>query len=306
MIRHIILPLLLTCLVVVAGFGRADDDQDVKKENPDAPPPRLKRKKRPGAVEVKPPVKDDKDKVKDEDRDKKDKKGKDKAKADMDEPIIPEDGMPGEPEEDEAEILERVNRNMRAVEEKLGNREVGDPTQQQQRDILKDLDSLIRKSQQQEQGGGGAADQQPQGGMDEKQGENEQGGVQKQRQQRGGQKMASSKGQRKQRQPRKGNRMMAGGPKQGQGQGKGQGRGQQPGKGLGGGQNPGQGRGGDGPRNDKELDNKLYKDVWGHLPESLRAEMNAYSNPRPFMPRYDDLIKKYYRTIAEKGRSKGD
>ena len=30
--------------------------------------------------------------------------------------------------------------------------------------------------------------------------------------------------------------------------------------------------------------------------------MNAYSNPRPFLPRYDDLIKRYYRTIAEKGQ----
>jgi hypothetical protein len=51
----------------------------------------------------------------------------------------------------------------------------------------------------------------------------------------------------------------------------------------------------------------LYKsDVWGHLPEALRPDMNAYSNPQPFMPKYDDLIKKYYRTIAEQGRRKGD
>ena len=46
--------------------------------------------------------------------------------------------------------------------------------------------------------------------------------------------------------------------------------------------------------------------VWGHLPESVRLQMNAYSNPSPFVPRYDDLIKKYYRTIAEQGRKKGD
>jgi hypothetical protein len=52
-------------------------------------------------------------------------------------------------------------------------------------------------------------------------------------------------------------------------------------------------------------DDKETKEVWGHLPESLRAEMDAYSNPRPFMPRYDDLIRKYYRTIATKGRAKG-
>lgn len=49
-----------------------------------------------------------------------------------------------------------------------------------------------------------------------------------------------------------------------------------------------------------------YKDVWGHLPESLRAEMNAYSNPEPFLAKYDELIRKYYRTIAEQGRKKGD
>jgi hypothetical protein len=45
---------------------------------------------------------------------------------------------------------------------------------------------------------------------------------------------------------------------------------------------------------------------WGNLPESVRAQMDAYSNPQPFMPRYDDLVKKYYRTIAEQGRKKGD
>jgi hypothetical protein len=79
-----------------------------------------------------------------------------------------------------------------------------------------------------------------------------------------------------------------------------------------GGQNPGNtpastgGGGSQSPPGPKDRNADLYKDVWGHLPESLRAEMNAYSNPQPFMPRYDDLIKKYYRTIAEQGRRKGD
>jgi hypothetical protein len=72
----------------------------------------------------------------------------------------------------------------------------------------------------------------------------------------------------------------------------------------GGGQNPG--AGGKGREGEKDRNADLYKDVWGHLPESLRAQMDAYSNPQPFMPRYDDLIKKYYRTIAEQGRRKGD
>jgi hypothetical protein len=34
--------------------------------------------------------------------------------------------------------------------------------------------------------------------------------------------------------------------------------------------------------------------------------MDAYSNMQPFLPKYDDMIKRYYRTIAEQGRRKGD
>jgi hypothetical protein len=67
-----------------------------------------------------------------------------------------------------------------------------------------------------------------------------------------------------------------------------------------------QGNDGDSPSRKRENDPDLTKDVWGHLPESLRPAMNAYSNPQPFMPRYDDLVRKYYRTIAEQGRKKGD
>jgi hypothetical protein len=47
----------------------------------------------------------------------------------------------------------------------------------------------------------------------------------------------------------------------------------------------------------------LYKDVWGHLPESLRQEMDQYSREQ-FMAKYGDLLKQYYATIAEKGRRK--
>jgi len=45
----------------------------------------------------------------------------------------------------------------------------------------------------------------------------------------------------------------------------------------------------------------LYKDVWGHLPETLRQEMDQYSREQ-FMAKYNDLLKQYYSTIAEKGR----
>src|SRR5262249_32979279 len=46
---------------------------------------------------------------------------------------------------------------------------------------------------------------------------------------------------------------------------------------------------------------ELYKDVWGHLPETLRQEMNQYAREQ-FMPKYGDLLKQYYATSAEKGR----
>jgi hypothetical protein len=32
----------------------------------------------------------------------------------------------------------------------------------------------------------------------------------------------------------------------------------------------------------------------------------AYSNDKQFMAKYDELIKRYYRSIAEQGRRKGD
>jgi hypothetical protein len=49
----------------------------------------------------------------------------------------------------------------------------------------------------------------------------------------------------------------------------------------------------------------LYKDVWGHLPETLRQEIDQYAKER-FMAKYDDLLKQYYSTIATKGHRKGD
>jgi hypothetical protein len=43
----------------------------------------------------------------------------------------------------------------------------------------------------------------------------------------------------------------------------------------------------------------LFRDVWGHLPETLRQEMNQYAREH-FMTKYGDLLKQYYSTIAEK------
>ena len=64
----------------------------------------------------------------------------------------------------------------------------------------------------------------------------------------------------------------------------------------------GQGVGKDSNR-DKNTIADLFKDIWGHLPQTKRLEMDAYSKER-FMPKYEDLLRQYYRTIAEQGRRK--
>lgn len=46
-----------------------------------------------------------------------------------------------------------------------------------------------------------------------------------------------------------------------------------------------------------------YKDVWGHLPEKMRQEMDSYFRER-FMPRYAELLKQYYSNIAEQGKKR--
>ena len=265
--------------------------------------PRLKRKKRTG--DTAPP--------------KTDKKVPDKQpappKAKEEEPLAPEDaGRGGEPEEDDKDVLERIGKNMRAVEEKLGTRELGEPIRQQQSDILRDIDKLIKKSESPPQGGGGGGGGQPppQGGEDEGQDKEKSQGKSGQGQSKAGGKggQQGSKGMAKggsKRQPR--HQRQAGGPKKGEPKGTSTARdqpkpgtGQQPQPNPKGGINPGANVLGPPP----DADKRAINDQWGHLPESLRAEMNAYSNPQPFLPRYDRLIREYYKTIAEQGRKKGD
>ena len=293
--------ILLTALLLVVGLTWADDDGPDKKAPPDGVP-RLKRKKRaPSPPDVKPPVGPDKDKEKPGPKDR--QPGKEKEKE-AEEAIVPEDGD-GEPEEDDKDVLERLATNLRSVEEKLGNRELGEPTRQQQSDILKDIDSLIRRKQQ-GGGGGGANQPPPQGGADQGEQDQKQGGAQ-QKQGGGGSSERRTAGRGKQRGQR--NARASRRPRQGRGTSRSM-AGRQPRPT--GSQQPSprpeneRGKTSDSPDDRKNPKTELGKGYWGHLPESVRAQMDAYSNPQPFMPRYDDLVKKYYRTIAEQGRKKGD
>jgi hypothetical protein len=213
---------------------------------------------------------------------------------------------PAEPQENEKEVLDRVARNMSSLEERLANKELGDATRQVGDDIVKDLDALIRMMENPPQGGGGGGDMQndPSGSSG---GQKNQGG------QAGssGQRNASGNGQRGNRPNRGGNSQQPGGGSQPTG---GQPKPDRSDRPMANGQpekNNGPSgtsdknrRGGNDDKSELNKNADLYKDVWGHLPESLRAEMNAYSTDKELIPKYDALIKKCSRTIAEQSTRK--
>jgi len=294
---------LVSVAFLLAGLALAQDPPG------DDPPVRLKKKNRADAVEkgkeepakpVDPPPIDPKEK---------DPKVKDPKEKDP-----KEDAAPEEPEMDEAEVLNRVGKNMRTSEDRLANRELTDGTQQVQDDIIKDLDSLINKMQ--NGGGGENQDQQQKDDQNQQnQDKKEQSGDKKQ--QSGGKVkpgMASRKrglkGQQQQ-QAKAGQGKKPGGQRPGDQQAK-AGQGNKPQQGKPGEkpgekpqQNPANQGGGGGQSQPGEATKlaEMYKDVWGHLPETMRAEMNAYSREQ-FMAKYNDLIKQYYSTLAEKSRKK--
>lgn len=269
-----LLALLFAGLVSLGGLALAQDPPAK-----DEPPVRLKKKKPRG--DDKPRVEPDKTDEKKKD----DKKGEPKADKKED----PREAEPVTQQEEEKEVLQRVVQNVHKVDERLAKNDLGESTQQTQRDILKDLESLIQRNENPPpQGGGG-------GGGDAQQNQQQQSGQQgasKSKNQRAGSKFS----RRQRRGSKSGSEQRAG--KDGKS-----------GEKQAGGKNGTNGNGGGGGNKDDRARNKnadQYKDVWGHLPQTLRAKMDAYSNPQPFMPKYDDLIKRYYRTIAEQGRRKGE
>ncbi len=303
-----LLALLLAGMVFLTGLVVAQDPP-AKEE----PPVRLKRKKPRG--DEKPAVDPDKPAEKKKDG-KADEKDEDK-KPELREP------EPVTPQEDEKEVLQRVVSNVHRVGERLAMNDLGEATQQTQRDILKDIESLIHRNENPPPQGGGDQSEQNNGGGDDQDNQNQQGGGgQKTQKQQSGQKSpgggskAAGTRQKNQSKGKKSGTKSGSGSKSGKQPpsgskpgydkrtGKKDNKGDKP-NGKNGISNQG-GAGGD--KDDRMLNKNAdqYKDVWGHLPQTLRAQMDAYSNPQPFMPKYDDLIKRYYRTIAEQGRRKGE
>jgi hypothetical protein len=282
------LPSLLLAGVVAAGLALAQEPQPGQ----DEPPVRLKKKGKPNAGQ-KPKAEPDKP---------------DEKKAKEKEPPAPEPPpLPSQPQINEQEVLNRVARTLQSIDQRLAKNDLGEGTRQAQDDAVKDLEKLIAHAQQppedQDPSGG---QQGGQGGQQGQQGESSKSGSREGSQT--GQQSGGGKAGPNSRQGRLARRLA-----RAKGRGRQLARGPS-GAGLGeapkNGGRDGTGDGGRGSKNQpKGLPNRnadLYKDAWGNLPESLRAEMRAYSNPEPFLAKYDDLIRKYYRTLAEQGRKKGD
>lgn len=260
-----LLTLLLAGLVCLAGLAFAQEPPAG-----DEPPVRLKKKKPRGDDKPKAePDKADKKKIDDKKDEKKPEKKDDMREA---EPVTQQ--------EEAKEVLQRVVQNVHKVDERLAKNDLGEATQQTQRDILKDLESLIQRNENPPPQGGDDQDQQ--GGGDNKDNKDQKQGKGKARG-KSGSKSRLAMQQRRQR-------------SQGGSEDKGGKDGQN-------------GSGGGGKKDNRERNKNADLDkhgVWGHLPATLRAQMDAYSNPHPFLPKYDELIKRYYKTIAEQGRRKGE
>jgi hypothetical protein len=214
---------------------------------------------------------------------------KKKDKAGAPEGAVPQLEQPG-PDGQTKELLARVAKNMGSSEDRLKNQDPGDKTRQIQADIVKDLDELIKKAQQQEQqqSSSSGSSSSSQGGSRSQASRSQSS---KQARDKGSQPKENDAAQKKDAGQGKKDQAASVGKKQDQ---------------------PNQGKeasasnnggGGNSSGHKKSTVADLFRDVWGHLPETKRQEMDAYARER-FMPKYDELLRQYYRTISEQGRKK--
>ena len=319
--------IMLCSLLLVSGAMIAQEKEAVptQEKSGDEGPVKLKKKKAmPAEPQEKPKdpaiVPSDKNKPESNPEKKKDKDQGTPPPKEMDQP---KDNL------EEEEIFGRIGKNLKDVDDRLGNLELGEATLQKQRDILEDIDKLLKKnqsnqsqsnqSQSKSSSKSESSNKQPKGSPDnqdsnandsdkgqdkQKQGgpkQGQQGADSGKQQKQGGQAKADPDGK-----PDAGK----GQPKDMQGQGKSDKGSSEKSEVA----NQGKGddknsKSGDGGKSDPSKDKvnpsaDVFKEAWGHLPETLRAELNAYGVPNQFMDRYDEMIRKYYAKVAEKGARK--
>lgn len=236
------------------------------------------------------------------------------ARADLPVAPPPRPAAPRDAEEP-AKVVDRIIANSKDVTDKLAKTETGEPTQTTQATILKDIDALIDRQENPPKGGGGGGDQDQKDQQNKSQGGGGGGGGMGQSSGKptGGQ--GGGGGQQSRGRRPKGGK--AGQPPEGQGQdtanagGKPDGKNDpMPGGGAkAGGQDPKGGKGTTAgmaggtepgnpvPRPTVPLNDEVAKEVWGHLPDKVRQQVTQYYKEE-FMPRYADLLKQYYSSLA--------
>jgi hypothetical protein len=216
---------------------------------------------------------------------------KPQAAKEKEQPLVKKEDQPPA-EVDVGKTTERIVTGAKEASKRLGNKDSGTETQQIQKDVLKNLDDLIRKAQEppppmsgdsssssssSDMNKGGSNAKQP---MDNHGGPSSSAGRQERREKRQRQENAAGRSSSQpsplsQRQDSRMGTSSAGPPS-----------------------NKFEPAGGTIPRLPD-----VYKDVWGHLPEKMRQEMDLYFREQ-FMPRYSELLRQYYSSLAESG-SKG-
>lgn len=209
-------------------------------------------------------------------------------------------------EDKTAELIARIHKNMESSRERLDQKDPGNNTRQLQRDIVQDLDELIEQQKKQ--------DQQNQSQSSSSSSSTRRKLSQKQKSQDQKQKDQEQKSAKNQEQPQP-QKQPAGSKKEDLTQKKSQGQDKDKDKTAQQGKDKKDqkkqmaktgGREGSSQKNNKNTLADLYRDIWGHLPATKRQEMDAYARER-FMREYEDLLRQYYRTIAEQDRrSEGD
>jgi hypothetical protein len=248
------------------------------------------------------------------------------------------DAPKADPKQSEEDVdvhktAERIAENAQKAGDRLKEKDPGEDTQKIQQEIVKDIDALIKKAQQPPPMSsdmnpmpmmpppmGGAQQKSPMGGTggSGQQSKSPMGGAGGSSQPKAGGGGGGASGsdskqgrrQRRDRQPRGDRTMGMGEPMANSGLG-----GTNPMRAspepmdgqMGKNDRPTGDGGGDrfGKASPKRKDEKfadLYRDVWGHLPDRLRQEMDLYYREK-FMPRYSELLRQYYAALAEQKKS---
>lgn len=206
------------------------------------------------------------------DSDSKDSDSKDGDSKDGDPKKLGEGLESLDPAKSDRDLLEEAIKGMRLAQERMEGAKTDDETRQLQKQVVQDLDELIKKLQQQLQN--------PQNQSQSKQNQNQQ-------QQKP---LANVQRQKPKPKPRPGELKPQPQPSQ-------------PEKS----ENAGETSESKAERERKEAEEarrrKLNQDVWGHLPARIREQLSNITSDK-YLPKYAEYVRQYYDALAEKSRDR--